>query len=133
MSAFGKKIRQIRLQKGLTQPEVTKRLGYKSNSYISDIELGKFIPAGEEKLDRLAEALGMTKDEMDELVLEERLEQLGLDDPAFTMMFKEVPHMTKEEKQSIIRAYEAVIRARGQKRQHEAGNSTSGRGHSPLR
>ena len=90
--SFGKKIRQIRLEKGLKQEDITKVLGYNSNSYISDVEIGKFIPQPD------------------------KLEKLGIDDPAFTMMFKEVPRMTREEKQSLIRAYEAVIRARNLKR-----------------
>jgi len=40
-------------------------------------------------------------------------------------MFKEIPHMTRVEKQSLIRAYEAVIRARGQKRHHEKSDSNA--------
>lgn len=123
--SFGKKIRQIRLQAGLTQVQVAKALGYETSSYVSDVEIGKFIPAPD-KVERLARALGVSKEEMDDLLLEERLESLGLDDPAFTMMFKEIPHMTKEEKQSLIRAYEAVLRARGQKRRHETSNPNSG-------
>jgi transcriptional regulator with XRE-family HTH domain len=123
--SFGTKIRQIRLQKGLTQTQVREDLGYATNSYISDMENGKFIPSGE-KLEQLARALGMSKSEMDDLLLEEKLEQLGLDDPAFTMMFKEIPHMTREEKQSLVRAYEAVIRARGQKRRHEKRSQSGG-------
>jgi transcriptional regulator with XRE-family HTH domain len=130
--SFGTKIRQIRLQKELSQIEVSKRLGHGSQSYISDVESGKFIPT-EEKLDTLARALELTRQEMDDLLLEERLEQLGLDDPAFTMMFKEVPRMTKDEKQSLIRAYESVIRARGSKRAHEKGSATSGEGLPDLR
>src|SRR3989337_3075483 len=113
--AFGDKIRQIRRQKGLSQSQITKVLGYETNSYISDVELGKFIPH-QDKLKRLAKALDMTKDEMEDLALEDKLEKLGLDDPAFTMMFKEIPRMTKEEKHSLIRAFESVIRARQKKR-----------------
>ena len=123
--SFGKKIRQIRLQQGLTQVQVAKALGHESSSYVSDVEIGKFIPASD-KLERLAHALGVTNEVMNDLLLEERLETLGLGDPAFTMMFKEIPHMTQEEKQSLIRAYEAVIRARGQKRQHEKSDSNGG-------
>lgn len=123
--SFGKKIRQIRLQQGLTQAEVAKTLGYATSSYVSDVEIGKFIPA-QDKLDKLASALGVTNEEMNDLLLEEKLETLGLDDPAFTMMFKEIPHMTTEEKQSLIHAYEAVIRARGQKRRHEKSSTNSG-------
>lgn len=123
--SFGKKIKQLRLQQGLTQVQVAKTLGYETSSYVSDVEMEKFIPTPD-KLTKLAHALGVTNEEMDDLLLEERLESLGLDDPAFTMMFKEIPHMTKEEKQSVIRAYEAVIRARGQKRRHETSDSNGG-------
>lgn len=113
--SFGKRIRQIRLEKGMTQDQITKVLGYNSNSYISDVEIGKFIPHPD-KLEKLAQALGMTTDELEDLVLEENLEKLGIEDPAFTMMFKEIPRMTKEEKQSLIKAYESVMRARQAKR-----------------
>src|SRR3989337_1935332 len=100
--AFGDKIRQIRKQKSLTQNQVNKVLGYQTLSYISDVELNKFVPQPD-KLSKLGEALGMSMEEMEDLVLEDKLERLGMDDPAFTMMFKEVPKMDKEEKQSLIR------------------------------
>jgi transcriptional regulator with XRE-family HTH domain len=111
MMSFGHKVRQKRIEQNLTQDEVRKVLGYETRSYVSDVEAGRFIPTPD-KLAKYARALGMTKEEMDDLVLEEKLEKLGLDDPAFTVMFKEIPHMTKDEKQSLIRAYESVIRAR---------------------
>ena len=113
--AFGDKVRQIRLQKELMQGDISKVLGYNTNSYISDVELNKFIPHPD-KLKKLAKALDMTQEEIEGLVVEEKLEKLGIDDPAFTMLFKEIPKMTKEEKQSLIRAYESVIRARQKKR-----------------
>lgn len=113
--AFGDKIRQIRKQKGLTQRQVNDVLGYQTLSYISDVELNKFVPQPD-KLEKLGEALGLTLEEMEDLVLEERLERLGMTEPAFTMMFKEIPKMNKEEKQSLIRAYEAVLRARQAKK-----------------
>lgn len=113
--SFGEKLRQLRMQKGLTQHDVREVLGYETNSYISDAESGKFIPKPD-KLAKWAEALGISNEEMDDLLLEAHLEKLGMDDPAFTMMFKEIPRMSKDEKQSLIRAYEAVMRARQAKR-----------------
>lgn len=113
--AFGDKIKQLRLQKGLLQGEITKVLGYSTDSYISDVERNKFVPQPD-KLEKLAKALDMSNEEMEALVLEDKLEKLGMDDPAFTMMFKEIPKMTKEEKQSLIRAYESVLRARQAKK-----------------
>src|SRR5665811_1148305 len=113
--AFKDKIRQIRLEKGLSQEQVAKDMGYPTNTYVSDVERGKFIPQPD-KLEKMGKALGMTFEEMEDLLLESKLQDLGLDDPGFTLMFKEVPNMTREEKQSLIRAYEAVMRARKGKR-----------------
>jgi len=112
---LGEKLRSIRQQKGMTQEQVAEKMGYKNLSYVSDAENNKFVPA-EDKLKKWAEALGMTWEQMQDLVLEADLEERGITDPAFTMMFKEVPRMTLEEKQSIIRAFEAVLKARESKR-----------------
>ena len=109
--AFKDKIKQIRLEKGLSQEQVARAMGYSSNTYVSDIERGRFVPQPD-KLEKLASALGMTFEEMEDILLESKLQDLGLDDPGFTLMFKEVPNMTREEKQSLIRAYEAVVKAR---------------------
>lgn len=108
---FGNKLRRIRLRKGLTQMQVSKVLGKKNATYVSDAELGSFIPQPD-KLKKWAKALGMTQKEMDNLLVEAKLEDLGFNDPGFTIMFKEVPNMTAEEKESVIRAYNAVIKAR---------------------
>jgi len=111
MMNFGDKLRQLRRERGISQEKLSEKMGYATNSYVSDAERGKFIPQPD-KLAKWAEALGMQYTEMEDLLLEYKLEDLGLDDPAFTLMFKEVPNMTREEKQSLIRAYEAVMRAR---------------------
>jgi len=108
---FGKELRKIRQEKGLTLMQVSKVLGYENAGYVSDAELGKFIPQPD-KLKKWAKALGMTQKEMDELLMEAKLEDIGLSDPGFTLMFKEVPNMTSEEKESIIKSYESVIKNR---------------------
>jgi transcriptional regulator with XRE-family HTH domain len=41
---FGQKLRQLRIQKSLTQQQLAERLGYKTNSYISDAESGISSP-----------------------------------------------------------------------------------------
>lgn len=112
---FGDKLRQLREQKGLTRRVIMEKLGYSSQSYLVDAENNKFIP-GEDKLKIWAEALGISWEQMEDLLLEARLEELGIADPAFTMMFKEVPKMTVEEKRSLIHAYEAILKARAKKR-----------------
>ncbi|MHB1390881.1 MAG: helix-turn-helix domain-containing protein [Thermoleophilia bacterium] len=108
---FGKRLRQIRKEKGLTIMQISKVLGYETAGYVSDAELGKFIPQPD-KLKKWAKALGMTQRAMNDLLLEARLEDLGLTDPGMTLMFKEVPNMTSEELESVVRAYKAVIKAR---------------------
>jgi len=107
-------LKDIRAEKGLTQMKISKVLGYSNAAYVSDVERGKFIPQPE-KLTKYAKALGMTQAEMDDLVVDAKMEDIGLSDPGFTIMFKEVPNMTAEEKESVIRAYEAVIKARSAK------------------
>ena len=111
---FGKKLRVIRLEKGLTQMQVSKVLGNRNATYVSDAELGAFVPQPD-KLKKWAKALGMSQEEMDSLLADAKLEDMGFTDPGFTLMFKEVPNMTAEEKQSVIDAYEAVIKARSAK------------------
>jgi len=109
--AFGDKLRNIRLKKGISQRQVAETLGYPSQSYVSDAENNKFIPK-QEKLKLWAKALGMTFQEIEDLLLEAELEERGMTDPAFTLMFKDIPKMSAEEKRSILRAYEAVREAR---------------------
>lgn len=108
---LGKRLRQIRAEKGLPQSAISDVLGYKTSSYVSDVEKGKFIPQPE-KLYVWGKVMGMTKSQVDDLVVDVKMEDIGLSDPGFTIMFKEVPNMTAEEKESVIRAYKAVIKAR---------------------
>lgn len=108
---FGKKLKQVRLEKGISQEDLAEKLNVGSNSYISDAERGRFLPS-DDKLEAWAKIMGLTWAQVEDLKLEAELERLGLSDPAFTLMFKEVPNMTAEEKQSVIRAYEAVLRGR---------------------
>jgi len=108
---FGKKMKQIRLEKGISQEDLAEKLGVGSNSYISDAERGRFLPS-DDKLMAWADIMGLTWEEVEDLKQEAELEHLGLTDPGFTMMFKEVPNMNAEEKASLIRAYEAVMKAR---------------------
>lgn len=108
---FGKKMKQIRLEKSISQEDLAEKLGVGSNSYISDAERGRFLPS-DDKLKAWADIMGLTWEEVEDLKQDAELERLGLTDPGFTMMFKEVPNMNAEEKASLIRAYEAVIKAR---------------------
>ncbi|MED0686579.1 helix-turn-helix transcriptional regulator [Anoxybacillus ayderensis] len=60
---LGERIKEIRVQKGLTQSFVAKELGYKSPSMLSEIESGKKgIDA--EKIPLLANILGVDINEL---------------------------------------------------------------------
>ncbi len=73
---FGQKLRRLREERGISQQELAKRLGYKSNSYIYDIERGDFIPS-DEKIKRLAKALMIPSFRIKEILFESKLESLG--------------------------------------------------------
>ena len=111
---LGDKLKAKRLQLEMGQAELARKLGYQNNSYVSDVEHNKYMP-GEEKLKAWAKELRMSWEEMQDLMLEAELEELGINDPAFTMMFKDIPDMTYEEKQSILMAYQEVLRLRAKK------------------
>jgi transcriptional regulator with XRE-family HTH domain len=101
--------------------QLAKEIGLVNNSYVSDVELNKFIPS-EDKLELWARALEVPWEVMKDMLLEHELEELGISDPSFTMMFKEIPNMTYEEKQSIIRAFEIVLKMRASKNSKKDNN-----------
>jgi len=112
--SFGQKLRQLRKQKGLTQQQLAERLGYKTNSYISDVESGHFIPS-REKLKKIAKALGVPFRVLDDMLLESRLEALGIKEPELISLFKDIPNLPKKDKKAIINAY-LKIKERKQKK-----------------
>lgn len=54
----GKMIRKIRIEKGMTQVHLSKKLGYKSPSILSEIESGK-KGVDADKVPLIAEILGV--------------------------------------------------------------------------
>lgn len=74
---FGQKLRKIRKEKGFSQQKLAEKLGYKSNSYIADIEKGKFIPS-EERLKKIAKALDMPFSQIKDILIESKIEDLGI-------------------------------------------------------
>jgi len=101
---FGQKLRQLRIQKGLTQQKLAEKLGYKTNSYISDVESGRFIPS-KEKLKKIARALGVPFKVLDDMLFESRLEALGIKEPELISLFKDIPNLPEKDKKAIINAY----------------------------
>ncbi|MCL4309875.1 MAG: hypothetical protein M1340_01030 [Actinobacteria bacterium] len=56
--------------------QVSKVLGYRNAGYVSDTELGRFVPHPD-KLAKWAEVLGMTQEEMDSRLADAKLEDMG--------------------------------------------------------
>jgi len=112
--ALGDKLRQARLERGITQEQIAEKMGLVNNSYISQVENNIKHPSLE-KVNEWADILGLSQEELEDLILEAKLEEIGIGDPAFSVMFKDIPKMTAEEKRSILRAYEAVRKAREQR------------------
>jgi transcriptional regulator with XRE-family HTH domain len=112
---FGQKMRQLRIQKGLTQQQLAEKLGYKTNSYISDVESGHFIPS-RDKLKKIARALGVPFKVLDDMLLESRLEGLGIKEPELISLFKDIPSLPEKDKRAIINAYLSIKERRLKKR-----------------
>jgi transcriptional regulator with XRE-family HTH domain len=112
---FGRKLRQLRIEKGLTQQELAERLGYKTNSYISDVESGHFIPS-KEKLRKIAKALDVPFKVLEDMLLESKLEALGIKEPELLGLFKDIPSLPEKDKRAIINAYLKVKERRMKKK-----------------
>jgi len=101
---FGEKLRKIRKEKGISQQKLAEKLGYKTNSYIAEVERGKFIPS-KEKLKKIAKALGVSFPQIKDILVESKLEELGIKEKALQELFKDIPKLPKDEKKKIIEVY----------------------------
>ncbi|GED17207.1 MULTISPECIES: helix-turn-helix domain-containing protein [Aneurinibacillus] len=72
---IGKRIKKLRLEKGITQIYLSKKLGYKSPSILSEIEAGK-KGLDADKVPLIAEVLGVPVNVLffEEKVLESRID-----------------------------------------------------------
>ena len=101
---FGQKLKKIRREKGISQQELAEKLGYVTNSYISDVEKGKFIPS-RKKLKEIAKVLKVPFGELDNLLLESKIRELGIKKPELIALFQDIPRLPAKEKKQIIKAY----------------------------
>jgi len=122
---LGLRLRKIRRRRGLTIPQVAKRAKL-SLSFISEIETNKKKPR-EKTLRAIGAALGLTDDELEEVKIDAKLEEMGMAQPEFTMMFKEIAigRMTLDEKRKIIHTYELIKRQRQKQNGHKEGSPAS--------
>ena len=104
-SIFGKQIKEIREEKGISQAELGRRLGHVANSYVRDIERGVFTPP-KERLAPLALALKVPVARLEEASLATRLFDLGVADPDFVAMLKDYKHLSVRDREAILKTYE---------------------------
>lgn len=102
-SELGSFIRQKRLQKKMTQRQLAHAAGFKSSSAVSDIENGFRYP-GKEFLSRLADALGISIDELiehDARMPVRSAQNLVRQNPAYAGVFRKITesarHMDPDE------------------------------------
>jgi transcriptional regulator with XRE-family HTH domain len=117
---FGQKLRRLRIEKGLTQQELAERLGYKSNNYVSDVENGHSIPS-RGKLRKIARALDVPFKMLEDMLLESKLEALGIKEPELLSLFKDIPSLPEKDKRAIINAYLKVKERRMKKKKNING------------
>ncbi len=110
-NVFGQKLRKLREVRGISQTELSKRIGYISNSYIADVERGAYVPS-EEKLRKIARSLDVSYDVVKEMALESRLDGLGIREPSFVNLLKDYPRLTHQDRREIIKTYLKVKAAR---------------------
>ena len=74
----------------------------------------------------MGSALGLTNRELEEVIIDAKLSEIGMTSPEFTMMFKEIAigKMTLNEKRKILDAYE-LIKYQRQKNEHKEGGYKS--------
>jgi transcriptional regulator with XRE-family HTH domain len=104
---FGKKLKKIRKENGISQQELAKKLGYVNNSYISDVENGIFVPS-KKKLKKIAKTLKVSFAQIKDLLREVQLEELGIKEPELINLFRDLPKLTKKEKNKIIEVYKKI-------------------------
>ncbi len=107
-SIFGKRIKEIREGKGISQAELARRLGHASNSYVRDVERGLFTPPAK-RLGPLARALGVPVIRLQEASLETRLRNL---DGEVVAMLKDYKHLSVKDREAILKTYHRIKRGK---------------------
>jgi len=112
---FCEKFRKLREERGITQEQIAKALGYKNNSYIARIERGDFLPA-KDKLKKIAKVLKVPFKELDSLLFEAKVRELGIKKPELLALFRDIPHLPEKDRKAIINAYLKVKKKLGKRK-----------------
>jgi len=93
---------------GTPLKKISKKTGY-TEAYLSQITNFARIPEKYEVYETiLNKGLQIIRKDIEEIVMAAKLTDAGIADPAITLMLKEIPYMSNDEKQSIIDAFELV-------------------------
>ena len=101
---FGKQIKKQRMEKGVTQENLAKKLGYKNNSYISRVEKGDFIPS-KEKIKIIAKTLRIPIRDLNKYLSISKIRDLGIKKPELITLVQDIPKLSEKEKNIIIKVY----------------------------
>lgn len=89
MNSLAKLLKQERKFKGLSQLEVSKRMGFTSNGYIADMENGRYLEPEESTLQRYAKALEISWERMEFIQRKAKLMDMGIaEENIFTDMVR---------------------------------------------
>ncbi|MFA4931135.1 MAG: hypothetical protein WC570_04710 [Patescibacteria group bacterium] len=88
--------------------QIAKKTGY-TEAYLSQITNFARIPEKYEVYEKIMyRGFKISKRDIEDIIMEAKITEAGIADPAITLMLKEIPSMSKDEKQSIIDAFELV-------------------------
>ncbi len=111
--SFGRRIRQLRRDKGLTQRQVAAELGI-DFTYLSKLENNRGEPPGEETVRGLAELYGADPEELLALAgkIPAELRQKAVEDREFAVLLRRLPKLSDQELRRVYRSA-GVKRPRG--------------------
>lgn len=105
--SLGKRLKRLRLQRNLSHNDVAKFLGHRSTGYIAEVEAGEFAPT-EKRLRKIAQALKMSWEEIQRVVLEARLEELGFKSEELILLLAEVRDWREEDLACLVAFLKAL-------------------------
>lgn len=104
-SSFGKRIRELRRAKGLTQRQVAAELGI-DFTYLSKLENDRGEPPGEETVRRLAHLYGADPEDLLALAgkVPVELRRKAAEDREFALLLRRLPRLSDEELRRVYRS-----------------------------
>jgi transcriptional regulator with XRE-family HTH domain len=106
-SGFGKRLRELRRQKNMTQIQLAKRVGI-THTHIGRYELGTANKPSADTIKRIAEALGVSSDYLLEGASDQAV-KVHIEDQELLQQFKEIEKMPEDDKTVVKKFLDAFI------------------------